>query len=291
MTARGFSLIELLVAAALTMAIAGALAAMTAPVGDLIDRAHANADMDAGLRVAVQQLAADVRHAGSNAAIAGPGTRLARVLPPFVLLRDLDTGEPGTPATAVRLAFVPHLAPQALLAADAEPGDTVLRIETASRCATGPPSCGFRPGQPAVLYSHTGARVVAIGGTAAGAVSLAAPLPAPAEAGSVLAEIVTVTYGTRAVSDGSQRLVRLTTGGAEQPILDHVVEFSVASDTADPLVAASLSWRLRVQAPSPALRGPAGDLFRQAGTATRARRWLPDVEVRMAVALRNVEGR
>jgi hypothetical protein len=44
-----------------------------------------------------------------------------------------------------------------------------------------------------------------------------------------------------------------------------------------------------VQAPSTAFRGPAGFLFRRAGTATRARDWIADVEHRMVVAVRNRE--
>jgi hypothetical protein len=38
-----------------------------------------------------------------------------------------------------------------------------------------------------------------------------------------------------------------------------------------------------------AFRGPAGPLFRRAGTATRPRAWIPDVEQRMVVAVRNRE--
>ncbi len=289
MTARGFSLIELLVAAALAMAVAGALAAMVTPLGLLIDRAHANADMDAGMRSALQQLAADVRQAGSDAAIVLPGARLARVLAPVTLLRNLETSEAAVPATAIRITHVPHLAAQGTLAADAAAGDTLLRLDTASRCATGQPSCGFRPGQAAVLYSSVGAETVSIDRAAEGAVLLAAPLRVAFPASAVLCEINTVSYGTRHVADGSRRLVRLTTGGAEQPVLDNVVEFTAATDTGDPAVASYLSWTLRVQAPLAAFRGPAGFLFRRAGTATRARQWVPDIEFRVAVALRNAE--
>jgi type II secretory pathway pseudopilin PulG len=289
MTARGFSLVELLIAAALATAVAGALAAMVAPLATFIDRAHANADMDAGMRSALQHLTADLRQAGSDAAIALPGARLARVLAPVTLLRDLESGEAAVPGTAIRLTFVPRLAAQGALAVGAAAGDTLLRLDTASRCATGPPSCGFRPGQSAVLYSSAGAAAVSIDRPAEGVVVLTRPLGVAFPAGAVLCEIITVSYGTRHVADGSRRLVRLTTGGAEQPMLDHVVEFSAATDTGDPVLASSLSWILRVQAPAAAFRGPAGFLFRRAGTATRARQWVPDVEVRGAVALRNAE--
>ena len=289
MTARGFTLIELLIAAAVVMAISGALAAMMAPLGTAIDRAHASADMDGGARAVIQQLAADLRLAGSAASVASPHTRLAGVLPPVVLLRDLDSGDVSLPATAVRITYVPHLAAQGILNVAAAVGDTVLRLETTARCATGVPACGFRPGDPAILYTSAAVATVAIEAAANDAVTLGSPLTAPFPAGAVLAAFVRVTYGTRSVADGSQRLVRVSTGGAEQPMLDNVVTFTLAADTGNPLDAGRVSWTLRVQAPSAAFRGPAGALFRHGGTATRPRAWIPDVEHRMSVAVRNRE--
>ena len=289
MTARGFTLIELLIATAVVMAVTGALAAMVAPLGTAIDRAQATVDMDAGARTAIQQLSADLRLAGGDAAIALPKARLARVLPPVVLLRDLESGEVGLPATAVRATFVPHLAAQGTLSDGAAAGDSLLRLDTTSRCATGLPSCGFRSGQWALLYTTEALSTVSIDASADGTVTLDSPLTTAFPAGAVLAEFVTVTYGTRPVADGSQRLVRISTGGAEQPVLDNVVAFTVAPDTGDPLDATRLSWNLRVQAPSPAFRGPAGLLFRRAGTATRTGDWIADVEHRMVVAVRNRE--
>jgi hypothetical protein len=289
MTARGFTLIELLIVAAVVMAISGALAAMVAPLGSAIDRTHASADMDAGTRSVIQQLSADLRLAGTDASIALPHQRLAGVLPPVALLRDLDSGEATLPAMAVRITYVPHLAAQGILHAAAAAGDTVLRLETVSRCAMGLPACGFRPGDSAVLYTTAAVSTVTIDAVGTGAVMLASPLTVPFPAGAVMAALVSVTYGIRSAADGSQRLVRVSTGGAEQPMLDNVVAFTLATDTGNPLDAGRVSWTLRVQAPSAAFRGPAGTLFRHGGTATRLRAWIADVEHHMAVAVRNRE--
>jgi hypothetical protein len=46
---------------------------------------------------------------------------------------------------------------------------------------------------------------------------------------------------------------------------------------------------LRVQAANKALRGPAGLLFANGGTSTGGYRWLPDQEVRLDIAPRNLE--
>ena len=290
MSSRGFTLIELLIAAAVVITISGALAAMVRPLGSVIDRAHFSADMEAGTRAAIQQLAADLRLAGSDAGVAPPSARLSRVVPPVALLRDLAGGEVGLPATAMRITFIPHLAAQGTLDLAAGVGDTLLHLDTTTRCALGFPSCGFRPGQHALLYSNAAASVVTIDATANGVVTLGSPLSGSFPAGAVLAEFVAVTYGTRPRPDGSHQLVRISTGGAEQPVLDHVVAFTVTTDTGDPLDAGRVSWRLRVQAPSTAFRGPAGSLFHQAGTATHSRDLIPDLEHRMAVALRNRGG-
>ncbi len=56
---------------------------------------------------------------------------------------------------------------------------------------------------------------------------------------------------------------------------------------ADLLRARRVDIRLRVEAASADLRGPAGVLFTRAGRATRAARWLPDIELRASVALRS----
>jgi hypothetical protein len=57
---------------------------------------------------------------------------------------------------------------------------------------------------------------------------------------------------------------------------------------ADLLRLREIEVRLRVEAPAAALRGPVGRLFRRPGTQTHAARWVPDVELRITVGLRNL---
>jgi hypothetical protein len=45
--------------------------------------------------------------------------------------------------------------------------------------------------------------------------------------------------------------------------------------------------RLRVQAAADSLRGPAGALFVHGGSARRPARWVPDLETRIDIGLRN----
>jgi hypothetical protein len=57
---------------------------------------------------------------------------------------------------------------------------------------------------------------------------------------------------------------------------------------ADLLRIRAIAVTLRVQAAGSALRGPAGTLFSHAGSARISQRWLPDLEARFRVALRNI---
>ena len=142
----------------------------------------------------------------------------------------------------------------------------------------------------AILSDGLHAQSVIINAVAAGGiVRLAAPLTSAFAAGSVLASTSVTAYGLRPEPDGAFRLVRAASG-IEQPLLDGVVDFAVSVRGADSLHPRQVDFTLRVQASSPAMRGPAGRLFRRAGTAQRSASWVPDVEIRTTVALRNGAG-
>jgi prepilin-type N-terminal cleavage/methylation domain-containing protein len=290
MSCRGFSLIELLIACALLLVVSGAVAALASPVRAVLERAQHGGQLEPAGQAAMETLVAEIREAGSDAGIAEGHLRLSRVLPRVFPMRDLDSSDMAVPAGAVRLTRTPHVAAQGLLAADAAAGAVTLQLATGSRCTTGAPSCGFRAGTAAVLYQEAGAEVVTLSDTGDGFVTVVAPLVVGFAKDAVLSEVVRTTYGLRRGADGSGQLVRLTTGGAEQPMLDNVVEFEVVPNSDDPLRVESVQIRLRIEAASAALRGPAGYLFRRRGTAANPRLWLPDVELRITVALRNPSG-
>lgn len=286
---RGFSLIELLVACALLMIIASAVAALAAPLRSALDRSDAGAQLETTARAALEPLVADVRASGSDAAVGDGQFRLAAVVPRVWPTPDLGTDVFATPGGAVRVTRIDGGA-QAVLAAPAAVGAAAVTIETASRCSGGPPACGFAPGTAVVIYTDLGAEHANVQAIGAGVLVLDRALALPFPAGAVVASPVTATYGTRPAGGDSRTLVRITGGGAEQPMLDNVVEFEVAADSGDPWRIGGLSVRIRLQAPGAWMRGPVGYLFRRAGTAADARRWMPDVELRLTIAARNPPG-
>jgi type II secretory pathway pseudopilin PulG len=58
---------------------------------------------------------------------------------------------------------------------------------------------------------------------------------------------------------------------------------------ADLLRVRAVAATLRVQAASPSLRGPAGPLFMRSGTSTSGSRWVPDLEIHVQTAPRNLD--
>ena len=217
MSARGFSLIELLIACALVVIIGGAVAALVAPLGAALERTETVGQMEPAGRTVLEAVLADVREAGSDPGIAAPDVGFARVVERVSSLRSLGSDELAWPGGALRVIRVPHLGAQGLLRAAVAEGDVTLPLDTAARCAGGPPACRFLPGALALLYNGAGAERVVVDAIGEGFVRLRSPLASGFAAGAVLAELVSHTYGTRSTPDGSRQLVRLTTGALNSP--------------------------------------------------------------------------
>jgi hypothetical protein len=284
---RGFALLEWLIASAFVLIIAGTLFGTLAPVRDIVERSNQGTDLVTSARNALDLITADLREAGSDAAVGQSGVVVTLVVPPLRLVESLDADVDAQPAAAVVINRVPDLAAQGRLRLAAAAGEQLLRLETSARCSSGALACGFREGDRAAVLTDVAGEELAVIETLADAVVLAAPLANAYPVGAVLTRFSRIGYGLRAGPDGVDRLVRVSDSGVEQPLLDNVVEFAVSADDPDPIRIRRISLRLRVQTPSAAFRGPAGFLFRQAGTASTSRRWLPDVEMRTDVARRN----
>jgi hypothetical protein len=276
MNAKGFALLEWLIASALVVAIAGAVFGTVLPMRDVFERTQHRVDLVGAARGAVESMLADVREAGSGPSVDDGEGNLANVLTPLEL---------AGPAT-MRLLRVPRGASQGRLSAAVAAGDTLVSLDTGTRCTLGPPACGFEVGDRAILYSGTAAEIVTIESVLPGAVGLQVPVQAGYPGKSVLCRVALTEYTLQEIN-GVGRIVRISDGGAMQPLLDDVVGFELALNDPDVAKARRLSLQLRVQTPAAHLRGPEGYLFARAGTATRQRQWLPDIELRAEVSFRN----
>ncbi len=371
MNQRGFSLIELLVACLLLMAVTAAVAGMAVPARHAFERTLASADLTGGTRAALERLASDVREAGSGGSVGIDLVSVSDVMASIVPLAGFDS-PPATPGQAIRITRIPPRAPQGVLRQAAPAGETTLVLEGSSNCSVGGDACALQPAMTALIFDAARGEPLVVAAVAPGGiVHLASPLRSSFDSGAVVASAVTTTYGLRPESDGSQRLVRTSTGGAEQPVLQHVVGFEVhamattaptpgqlddphptygpippltgiddprdswgpgencmfmrdgdgrlvarlpskalgSMETLDTLSLNDGPWcsdaldatrfdadllrirlvelRLRVEAASAVWRGPVARLFRRPGTERNAARWVPDVELRLTVRLRN----
>ncbi len=289
MSDRGFTLVELLVACAVLMVVIAAITTLASPIHHAIDRSLADGDLVARARMALASVVDDLQQAGNGVAIGEPAGTLHDAVPAIVLRRSLDDGTMQAPLTAVSITRVLPLAQGVLADAVAEDAVT-LPLDPAAPCALQNATCGFSAGNRGVVVAALTARDVVVNSAdpATSTIALAAPVGVAFPRGAAVIGVEQATYGLRAAADGSNRLVRVTSGGAEQPIADHVVDFELAM--ADPVAPASgvqrIDVRLRVEAASADLRGPEGALFRRAGTTRSPRAWVPDIEVRTSVALR-----
>ena len=284
----GFTTIELLIATALLLTVTASVAALATPVRDAVERSLGRTDLTGGSRFALDRLAADLRHAGSPPAVVPGAARFETLVATIVPLADLDSGVVQSPGRAIRTVSVPYLAPQGVISAAVASGAIQLPLDPGAPCTAVNAACGFRPGMLALLFDEIAAQFVTVQSVGtAGEVCLVSPLTRSAAAGAVLTAIEITTVGLRADADGSWRLVRRKQG-SEQPVLDHVVSFEVETSGLDPLHVTRVDLRLRLETASAAMRGPAGDLFRRAGTSRRAHQWVPDVELRTSIAPRQV---
>jgi prepilin-type N-terminal cleavage/methylation domain-containing protein len=284
---RGFTLIELLIACGLLLVVTSAVVTITVPLRDGVERSLGVADLTGGSRVVLERLAAEVREATSAAAIGGGRMLLDRVFPAIAPLSDVDSGVSGSPNRAIRITRIPWLASQGSLRVPVAAGSTVLQLETAAACSAIGFACGLSAGTSALLHDQSQALLVTVQSVAnGGIVLLSAPLTLAFPAGAVIAAASTTVYGVRPEPDGSFKLVRATLA-SEQPLLQSIVDFEVTVAGDDAIRVRQVDFRLRVEAASASLRGPAGRLFRRAGTSTQIRRWVPDVELRMSIATRS----
>jgi hypothetical protein len=160
-----------------------------------------------------------------------------------------------------------------------------------------------------LVRDRQGFDVFTISGVAGSTVSLEQvrhALARPFEPGSRIVEIEATTYYLRVDEQArAYQLMRYNGRNSDAPVVDHVVSLAfeyvgeagggaglaplAPVDVArnPPPIVRRVRARVRVQAAVESLRGPAGALFRHGGSARQARRWAPDLETTMDVALRN----
>ena len=304
----GFSLLEFTIAMALTMVVTTTVVTIVQPARGAIAAQPELADMQQRLRVGVDTLARDLMAAGAGSYIAGHSGPLSDFFPPVMPFRYGPVGgdPPGTFRTdTITMISVPPTTAQTMLNAALTSGSRTLHLAPAAGCPAGVNLCGFAPGMTALVFDRTGAFDLFSIATVEDAASQMTVAAWPAGSSSaynagaavVQADVHTYSWKRDAATNTFQLMHANGSANAEAPVVDHVVglAFEYFGDSLTPLTASddlrrihAVGVTLRVEAGLAALRGPAGALFSNGGTATSAHGWIPDEEIRFRVSPRNL---
>jgi hypothetical protein len=157
----GFSLLEALVAMAITAAVTSGLFAVLAASRGLADVQPESADMQQRLRAGVDLLAHDLRMAGAGAYLGKrTGPLIGSFAPVLPFRRGLSEAYDDGPGvfsnTAITMVYVPLTAAQTTIRAPLfDPA--VAQINIDAGCPANDPVCGFREGSTVAIYDGTGA--------------------------------------------------------------------------------------------------------------------------------------
>lgn len=238
--AGGFSLVELVVSAALTTTVVACLFALVHPAQSAFSSEPEMSDMKQRLRVAVDALRRDLGTAGSGPETAGRTGSLIHYFPPLVPFREgaSSNDAAGTVKTDTVTAIgVPATAAQTTLAGDLLPGVLTVQAAPEPGCPAGTNLCGFSPGLTVAIYDDTGLFglfTVAAVADAAAQITLAPrqahSSSATYRSGSNLVQVRVHTFTLKSdpATQTSQLMYADGSTGADVPVVDHVVGLAFA---------------------------------------------------------------
>jgi hypothetical protein len=208
----GFTLIELLVAAGLVIVVTSAVAALALPMRRAFDRGLSTGELASRGRSAMYTMVSAARNAGSGVVLAPAGVTLDDVIP------VVSVAPPST-ITIARAS-----GPQGLLREAVSAGAVAVQVDDSGPCSSQAATCGMHARDLIAIFDAAKGETVTVSAVniGSGILHLASPLRHAYDPGAVLATIEQTVFALR-----DRRLVRLTTGGAEQPIADHIAAFNV----------------------------------------------------------------
>lgn len=227
----GFTLAELLVAAAVTLVALALAASLLRPVSDAFQSLPEAADAQQRLRLSAQAIADDIMAAGAGP-VSGWGARTVPAWPAVLPCRwggePLGT-RPGGCADEheITLLAMSYAAPQAVIAADVAAPGGAIQVAPLSACALSHPACRFHDGARVLAADGSGAwDLVPLTSVSVDGLTLdhaASPLTRLYRAGSLIGEINSSAYSLRLdPAAGVSQLRRSKDASPDMPLADHV---------------------------------------------------------------------
>jgi type II secretory pathway pseudopilin PulG len=246
---KGFSLVETLMAAMLSLVVAAAVFTLMQPSNGLFASQLESSDMQQRLRVAEGTLARNLMAAGAGVYAGRQSGPLLMYVPPVLPFREgARGGDPvGTFASdRITILSVPATTAQTVLSQALAPGDLTFSPAGAEDggCGVGDPMCGFSPNAQVLVFDESGHYdLFTIGAVNGGIASLSLnrasnTMTTSYPAGSKVVEVESHTYYLK--SDQAARSGQLMhydgRNSPDVPIVDNVVglRFEYDGDSAPP---------------------------------------------------------
>lgn len=245
---KGFTLVEVLLAALITLTVAGVVFRFLAPAHRAFQSQPEQSDLQQRLRVSVDTLTRDLVMAGAGADRGPAFGALTSMIAPILPYRAFgDTPDSAREVffrrDAISFIYVPSTASQTILASALAPGALDVQLEWSPNCppTTATQMCGFKRGdRMVVLDKGSQWDIFSVDQIGSGAVSLThrgPPAVARYEAGAVAAEVRLGSYYLK--TDDANRtyqLMRHDGWSTDLPVVDDVVklEFQYFADPEPP---------------------------------------------------------
>jgi len=233
---KGFSLVETLVAAVLSLVVAAAVFTLMRPSNGLFASELESGDMQQRLRVAESTLARSLLAAGAGVYAGRQSGPLVMYVPPVLPFREgARGGDPvGTFASdRITILSVPATTAQTVLSQPLAPGDLTFSPAAAQDggCGMDDPVCGFSPGAQVLVFDESGHHdLFTIGAVSGGIAHLlldraSNTMTTTYPAGSKVVEVESHTYYLKTdVAARSGQLMHYDgSTNADVPIVDNVV--------------------------------------------------------------------
>jgi type II secretory pathway pseudopilin PulG len=229
----GYMLLELVIAAAITCAVAALLFQLAIAAQGAVSIQGSTADQQQRLRVVAEALRRDLSMAGAGPSRGSGRGPLIRIFPPVLPARvGLLRPDPELTAESDRISivYVPETRAQTKLESGMAAASSPLAIDgSAPGCVPGT-ACDFAPGDRAVIYDpsieggpHELLTVAAV--DAARALLMpSAPLSRPYASG---ARVAVVTVRSYYLDAATRRLMVYDGDGSDVPLVDRVAEMEV----------------------------------------------------------------
>lgn len=236
-TEAGFSIVELLVAMLILLAVSGAVLGLLTPAAAAFETQPESGDVQQRLRVSAATLQKHLAAAGAGTPAGGPLGALADYVAPVMPYRwgELDADAPGTfrPDT-ITVLFVPAIPAETVVVGTSGAAGELTVLQTRRDCGGGrhDSRCGFDPGMRVLVFEPGERWDVAVATEVlddALHLSHAGPLSSGYDSGgAVAAELASHTYYLRAdAASGTFQLMHYDGARTDLPVVDDVVRLEL----------------------------------------------------------------